>query len=88
MDHSLFIHLLTEGHLGCVQGLAMMIAARHIPVQFFMWTKVNYAILKDLHNFKGYCRLQYNSVAYCPFQVCKSLKFSRKTVNYKEIKAE
>ena len=41
MHHSLIIHWPTEGHLGCVQVLAMVSEASvNIRVQVFVWTKV------------------------------------------------
>ena len=88
MYHSLFIYLPTEGHLGCVQVLAVMNkAAVNILVKVFSWTEVNHALQK-LYIFKAHCRLQYNSVAYSPYQVCASLTLSTIIVHYKEIKAE
>ena len=39
MYHSLFIHLPTEGQLGCLQALTIMnTAAINIHVQVFVWT--------------------------------------------------
>ena len=38
----------------------------------------------DLYELKDYYRIQDNSVAYCPSEVCTSLRLSRIIVNYKE----